>query len=82
MEGKKLNLHSKFHEFIKDTNSYTFVDEMEEDQESKRHWPNQTSREVHSGHYVRFKTQPLEMPELVLFSDEMAAALNVEPMEG
>ncbi len=51
---------------------------MEEDQESKRHWPNQTSREVHSGHYVRVKTQPLEMPELVLFSDEMAAALNID----
>ena len=36
------------------------------------------AEEVHSGHYVRVKTQPLEMPELVLFSDEMAAALNVD----
>ena len=36
--------------------------------------------QVKSGHYVRVAPDPLPEPEMVIFSDEMAAALGLSKM--
>eukprot|EP00959_Pyramimonas_sp_CCMP1952_P308284 6451779-Pyramimonas_sp.AAC.1 len=38
--------------------------------------------QVKSGHYVRVAPDPLPEPEMVIFSDEMAAALGLSKMVG
>ena len=50
---------------------------LEVDPESDDKFPNQTSRQVHSGHYVSVKPKPLAQPELVAHSSSMLKLLGV-----
>ena len=63
--------YTNFKDFVQHSINPTFLRDMEEDIESRKFWPNQTSREVHSGHFVKIKTEPIHSPELVVFSEEM-----------
>ena len=67
--------YTNFKDFVQHSINPTFLRDMEEDKESSKFWPNQTSREVHSGHFVKIKTQPILSPELVVFSEEMGERL-------
>jgi uncharacterized protein YdiU (UPF0061 family) len=55
-----------------------FMDAMDEDVEAQKHWPNRTSRRVHSGHYVTVQPVPLTDPVLVLHSSELCATLGLD----
>ena len=70
--------YTNFKDFIQHSINPTFLRDMEEDKESSKFWPNQTSREVHSGHFVKIKTQPILSPELVVFSEEMGREIGLE----
>ena len=47
------------------------------DPEAARNMPNQSMREVKSGHYVPVTPQALPDPQLVLYSPDMAAELGL-----
>ena len=70
--------YTNFKDFIQHSINPTFLRDMEEDIESRKFWPNQTSREVHSGHFVKVKTEPIHSPELVVFSEEMGREIGLE----
>ena len=70
--------YTNFKDFVQHSINPTFLRDMEEDIESRKFWPNQTSREVHSGHFVKVKTEPIHSPELVVFSEEMGREIGLE----
>jgi|EP00945_MAST-04E_sp_MAST-4E-sp1_P005150 uncharacterized protein YdiU (UPF0061 family) len=55
-----------------------FIASMDPDLESKRFWPNQTSRQVQSGHYVTVQPRPLSSPELILHSGALFKTFGLD----
>lgn len=55
----------------------SWIRELRQDPEAEKHAPNQSSREVKSGHYVKVRPTALPRPKLVIFSPEMAQELGL-----
>ena len=54
-----------------------FQNELECDPESEARWPNQESRRVHSGHYVKVEAKPLRDPVLAIHSPKLIKTLGL-----
>jgi len=55
----------------------SWTKQLSEDPEARRYEPNRSSREVRSGHFVRVAPKALGSPELLLYSEEVAADLGL-----
>ena len=55
----------------------SWLQRLTADPETQRHEPNQSAREVTSGHYVEVFPTPLQEPELVVYSKEVAELLQI-----
>lgn len=55
------------------------MNELDEDEESEKNFPNRKQRSVRSGHFVTVKTTPLPRPRLVIASEDMAKRLGFSP---
>ena len=54
-----------------------FQNVLAADLDTDKNYPNQTSRPVRSGHYVKVKSKPLRDPELIIFSEDMLSVLGI-----
>eukprot|EP01065_Artemidia_motanka_P015160 TRINITY_DN19029_c0_g1_i1.p1 TRINITY_DN19029_c0_g1~~TRINITY_DN19029_c0_g1_i1.p1 ORF type:complete len:602 (+),score=157.32 TRINITY_DN19029_c0_g1_i1:52-1806(+) len=60
---------------------HSWVKQLACDPETAKHSPNRSAREVHSGHYVIVRPQPLPDPYVVLVSPTMAEELGISADE-
>ncbi len=65
-----------FSEFYK-TNDNSYTNQLTCDPETQKYWPNKTSREVLSGHYVLVNPTPLPDPFLITYDTTLAKQLNL-----
>ena len=59
------------------TNSVNLNDDLISDPEQSKKYPNQMSREVKSGHYVKVAPTPLANPVLINYSNDLASKMNI-----
>lgn len=55
----------------------SWLEHLTEDPDADRFQPNRDSREVKSGHYVRVPPTKLPAPELLMYSEELAAEMGL-----
>lgn len=55
----------------------SWLQQLSEDPEARRYEPNRSSREVKSGHFVRVVPTKLPSPELLMYSEELAAEMGL-----
>jgi uncharacterized protein YdiU (UPF0061 family) len=56
---------------------FSWLSQLEPDPETEDHYPNKTSRQVKSGHYVVVRPTPLPKPTCAIASENMLTALGM-----